>query len=144
MSMNIDDLRRLCLAFPGATEQVQWGSDLLFKVSGKMFAVTPLEPAPVWLSFKVTPEHFADLTERPGIIPAPYLARASWISIETPTILPGPEIAALLRESYDLVAAKLSRKTRAALGAPPSAGRAPAKPKRPKKTYKLSRKRGKK
>ena len=44
--MNVDWLRELCLSFPGATEQIQWGYDLLFKVGGKMFAVTPLEPAP--------------------------------------------------------------------------------------------------
>ena len=36
--MNVDGLRKLCLAFPGATEQIQWGYDLLFKVGGKMFA----------------------------------------------------------------------------------------------------------
>jgi predicted DNA-binding protein (MmcQ/YjbR family) len=72
--MNVDWLRELCLSFPGATEQIQWGCDLLFKVGGKMFAITPLEPAPVCLSFKASPEKFAELTERPGIIPAPYLA----------------------------------------------------------------------
>ena len=114
--MDIDSLRRLCLSFPGATEQMQWGSDLLFKVGGKMFAVTPLEPAPVWLSLKVTPENFVELTERPGIIPAPYLARASWIAIESPTIVPTPDIAALLRGSYDLVVAKLPHKIRGAIG----------------------------
>src|SRR3974390_482900 len=113
--MDIDALRRLCLSFPGATEQVQWGSDLLFKVCGKMFAVTPLEPAPVWLSLKVTPDNFVELTERPGIIPAPYLARASWIAIESPTILPTPELASLLRGSYDLAVAKLPRKARESL-----------------------------
>lgn len=131
--MDIDSLRRLCLAFPGATEQIQWGSDLLFKVRGKMFAVTPLEPAPVWLSLKVTPELFQELTERPGIIPAPYLARASWISIESPTILPTPEIASLLRGSYDLVIAKLSRKVRDALASSHPASRRKAKPDRNKK-----------
>ena len=50
--MNIDQLRKICLSFPGATEQIQWGDDLLFKVGGKMFAVTPLEPARLWLSLK--------------------------------------------------------------------------------------------
>ena len=113
--MDIDALRRLCLSFPGTTEQVQWGSNLLFKVCGKMFAVTSLEPAPVWLSLKVTPENFVELTERPGIIPAPYLARASWIAIESATILPTPELASLLRGSYDLVVAKLPRKARESL-----------------------------
>jgi predicted DNA-binding protein (MmcQ/YjbR family) len=125
--MDIDALRRICLAFPGATEHIQWGDDLLFKVHGKMFAVTPLEPAAVWLSLKVTPENFVELTERPGIIPAPYLARASWIAIESPSILPTPEIAALLRGSYDLVVAKLPRKARESLAAAPLASRAPAK-----------------
>lgn len=107
--MNIDQLRKLCLSFPGATEQVQWEDDLVFKVGGKMFAVTPLEPARLWLSLKADPDEFAELTERPGIIPAPYLARAKWIAIESPQALPQQEIAALLRKSYDLVVAKLPR-----------------------------------
>lgn len=145
--MDIDALRRLCLSFRGTTEQVQWGSDLLFKVCGKMFAVTPLEPAPVWLSLKVTPENFVELTERPGIIPAPYLARASWIAIESPTILPTPELASLLRGSYELVVAKLPRKARESLSAKPgthsspkSRSKAKGKPKhKPKKPAKNSR-----
>lgn len=117
--MDIDALRRLCLSFPGTTEQIQWGCDLLFKVHGKMFAITPLEPAPVWLSMKVTAENFVELTERPGIIPAPYLARASWIAVESPTILPTPELASLLRGSYDLVVAKLPSKVRESLSGKP-------------------------
>ena len=110
--MNIDQLRKLCLSFPGTTEQIQWGDDLLFKVGGKMFAVTRLEPAKVWLSLKANPENFAELTERPGVIPAPYLARAKWIALESPDAFPDPELAQLLRESYELVRAKLPRKIR--------------------------------
>ncbi len=113
--MNVDWLRELCLSFPGATEQVQWGYDLLFKVGGKMFAVTPLEPAPVCLSFKASPENFAELTERPHIIPAPYLARAQWVALESRDAVPHNELAGLLRESYDLVAAKLPKKIRESL-----------------------------
>ncbi len=113
--MNVDWLREVCLSFPGATEQIQWGSDLLFKVGGKMFAVTPLEPAPVCLSFKASPETFAELTERPNIIPAPYLARAQWVALQTRDALPADELARLLRDSYDLVFAKLPRKTRDAV-----------------------------
>jgi predicted DNA-binding protein (MmcQ/YjbR family) len=113
--MNIDQLRHICLSFPGATEQVQWEDDLLFKVGGKMFALTPLEPARVWLLLKVTAEEFAELTERPGIIPAPYLARAKWIAIETQDVLSAAEVASLLRNSYDLVSAKLPRKIRESL-----------------------------
>jgi len=113
--MDIEQLRKLCLCFPGATEQVQWEDDLVFKVAGKMFAVAPLEPARVWLTLKADPEEFADLTERPGIIPAPYLARAKWIAIESPQTLPQSEAVALLRKSYDLVVAKLPATARASL-----------------------------
>jgi predicted DNA-binding protein (MmcQ/YjbR family) len=100
------------LSFPGATEQIQWGDDLLFKVGGKMFAATPLVPAPVCLSFKASPENFAELTERPNIIPAPYLARAQWIALESRDALSARELEDLLRDSYELVLAKLPRKTR--------------------------------
>jgi len=110
--MNIDQLRELCLSFPGVTEQMQWGDDLLFKVGGKMFAVTPLVPAKVWISLKASPEKFAELTERPGVLPAPYLARAKWISLESADTLPDAEITQLVRESYKLVLAKLPRKMR--------------------------------
>jgi predicted DNA-binding protein (MmcQ/YjbR family) len=133
--MNVDWLRELCLSFPGATEQIQWGYDLLFKVGGKMFAVTPLEPAPVCLSFKASPENFAELTERPNVIPAPYLARAQWVALQTRDALPPEELARLLRESYDMVFAKLPKKIRDAVSsAKPLARKArdkkPAKKKR--------------
>ena len=81
------------------------------KVGGKMFAVTPLEPAPVCLSFKASPEHFAELTERPNIIPAPYMARAQWVALQTRDALTREELSRLLRESYEMVFAKLSKKT---------------------------------
>jgi predicted DNA-binding protein (MmcQ/YjbR family) len=131
--MNIDQLRKLCLSLPGATEQIQWGDDLLFKVGGKMFAVTPLEPAKVWISLKASPENFTDLTERPGVIPAPYLARAKWISLESQDALPDAEISQLVRESYELVLAKLPRKIRESIAKRPAV-RAAAKKKRPGKT----------
>jgi len=103
------------MSFPHATEQVQWGSDLVFKIGGKMFAAAPTEPAPVCLSFKCTLEEFAELVERPGIIPAPYLARAHWVALETEDALPRAEIKRLLRQSYELVFAGLPKKLRAEL-----------------------------
>jgi len=113
--MDLEELRKLCLSFPGVKEQIQWSDDLVFKVAGKMFAVVSLEPASVWLSFKVTPENFAELTERPGIIPAPYLARAQWAALQSRQALLPAELAQLLRTSYDLIVAKPSRKARASL-----------------------------
>jgi predicted DNA-binding protein (MmcQ/YjbR family) len=113
--MDVEFVRRQCKLLPGTTEQVQWGNDLVFKVGGKMYAVTPLEPAPVCLSFKCSPEDFADLTERPGIIPAPYLARAQWVALEHEEALTAAELKQYLRRSYDLVMSKLPKKVRAAL-----------------------------
>jgi predicted DNA-binding protein (MmcQ/YjbR family) len=71
-----------------------------------------LEPAPVCLSFKCSDESFADLTERPKIIPAPYLARAKWVAMESPDAVTRGELEELLRTSYQLVFAKLPKRTR--------------------------------
>lgn len=140
--MDVEWLRDLCLSFPGATEQIQWGSDLLFKVGGKMFAVTPLEPAPVWLSFKASPENFAESTERPSIIPAPYLARAQWVALENKDAVPPGELTRLLRDSYDMICAKLPKKTRDSLSGPKTSGSKPsARKPRGKKPAKRKRRR---
>lgn len=115
--MDLDWIRKFCLALPGASEQIQWEDDLLFKVGGKMFAVVRLEPSPVWMSLKSTDEDFAALTEMPGVIPAPYLARAKWVALETESALPRAEVQRLLRQSYDLVFAKLTKKTQTQIAA---------------------------
>jgi predicted DNA-binding protein (MmcQ/YjbR family) len=135
--MDVDWLRELCLSFAGTTEQIQWGCDLVFKVGGKMFAVTPLEPAPVCLSFKASPENFAELTERQNIIPAPYMARAQWVALQTRDALTRDELSRLLRESYELVFAKLPRKTQEMIsGARTGAARAENKKMQRKKALK--------
>jgi predicted DNA-binding protein (MmcQ/YjbR family) len=125
--MAVDWVRQLCLSFPHATENVQWGDDLVFKVAGKMFVVLKLEAGGNWLAFKSTPEEFAELVERPGVVPAPYLARAHWVALERNDAIPRAELRRLLRKAYDLVAAKLPKKTRAALekstASPQRAGR---------------------
>jgi predicted DNA-binding protein (MmcQ/YjbR family) len=113
--MNVDWIRRFCLSLPHTTETVQWGDDLVFKIAGKMYAVAALEPGEHWLSFKCSQEDFARLVEREGIIPAPYLARAHWVSLTTAEALSRAEIRGLIRRAYDLVMAKLPKKTRAAL-----------------------------
>lgn len=113
--MNIEWIRDLCLSFPHTTEQIQWGDDLVFKVAGKIHAITVLRPAKTWLCFKVSPEKFPELTERPGVIPAPYLARAKWVALETKDAVSPGELRIFLRDSYDMVVAKLPRKTREAL-----------------------------
>ncbi|HEY6990218.1 MAG TPA: MmcQ/YjbR family DNA-binding protein [Bryobacteraceae bacterium] len=108
-------LRRYCLSFPYATETIQWGEHLVFKVGRKIFAIAALEPSGNILTIKCAPEKFEDCVERPGIVPAPYLARAKWISIESEDSLTRAELKHMIHESYDLVWAKLPKKARAVL-----------------------------
>jgi predicted DNA-binding protein (MmcQ/YjbR family) len=114
--MNIDWVRRHCLSLPHTTETVQWGDNLVFKVAGKMYAVAALEPGDHWLSFKCSTDDFARLVEQTGIVPAPYLARANWVALETDDALTRSEIKRLLGQARDIVIAKLPKKSRAALG----------------------------
>jgi predicted DNA-binding protein (MmcQ/YjbR family) len=113
--MNLDRLRSHCLSHPGATEQIQWGADLVFKVGGKMFCVACTEPAPVAMSFKCDDETFAELVEREGAMPAPYLARAKWVALEKFDTLPDRELAPLVTRAYELIRDKLPQKTIAQL-----------------------------
>jgi predicted DNA-binding protein (MmcQ/YjbR family) len=68
--MDIEAIRKYCLSMPHATEDIQWGNNLLFRIRKKMFAVVSLDQTPPGVSFKCTPEEFAELMEREGIIPA--------------------------------------------------------------------------
>ena len=113
--MSLNWVRTFCLALPSVTEDVKWEKDLVFSVGAKMFALTSLEPAAVVLSFKCSPEGFAELVERPGIVPAPYLARAHWVALEDEDALTRRELEPWLRSAYELVRAKLSKGVRAGL-----------------------------
>ena len=87
--MDIESVRKYCLSLPHVDEKVQWENDLLFRIGGKMFAVVALEPSHgVLMSFKCTPEKFAELVEQDGIIPAPYAARYHWVGFERFDALP--------------------------------------------------------
>ncbi len=108
-------VRAVCRALPHTTEQVQWGSALVFKVGGKMYAVAQLEPARTCLSFKCSAEDFAALSELPGAMPAPYLARAQWVALEHEEALPPAQLREQLRRAHALVLAKLPKKKRAEL-----------------------------
>jgi predicted DNA-binding protein (MmcQ/YjbR family) len=103
--MNLDSIRALCLALPHATENVQWEDELCFKIGGKIFAMVGLS-VPQRLVFKCNPEIFAELTEREGIVPAPYVGRYKWVMLETMDALSNSELDDLIRRSYAMVAAK--------------------------------------
>src|SRR4051812_47765670 len=114
--MNFEAAKALCRTFPGCTEDIKWGADLVFSVGEKMFAVTGNASPATGMSFKVDDDRFLELTDRPGIIPAPYLARAKWVYVEKASALSDKEAAALLRRSYELVFAKLTRKLQREIG----------------------------
>ena len=115
--MDREWVRKVCLALPHVTEDVKWEHNLVFCVAGKMFAITSLEPGETWLSFKCSPEDFADLTERPGIRPAPYLARAQWVALETKRALAKREAEQLLVKAHKRVFAKLPKTVQRELAA---------------------------
>jgi|SRR5580698_9556265 predicted DNA-binding protein (MmcQ/YjbR family) len=108
--MNIDSLRKYCLSFPQATENLQWGDDLCFKVGGKLFTIVSLEAVPQGLCFKCTPEKFAELCEQEGIRPAPYVGRYKWVYLDRLNVLPDSELRDLIRQSYEMVASKVKAK----------------------------------
>lgn len=109
--MDIDWLRTICLSLPVTSEEIKWGNDLCFLVVDKMFCVTSLEP-PFKVAFKVTDEEFETLSVSPGFIPAPYMARAKWVMVNNASTLNKKQWEQYIKQSYDLVKAKLTRKVR--------------------------------
>ncbi len=118
--MNVDSIRAYCLSFPRATEKLQWGDDLCFKIAGKIFAMLGLDNPR--LCFKCTPEMFGELIEHEDIRPAPYVGRYKWVMLDRLDALRDLELEDLIRQSYELVAAKA-----------PKQGKVRRKPKAPKK-----------
>ena len=102
--MNVDTIREYCLSFPHATENLQWGDDLCFKIGGKIFAILGLDNPR--LCFKCTPEAFSELIEREDVRPAPYVGRYKWVMLDRLDAVRWDELRELIRESYEMVAAK--------------------------------------
>ncbi len=107
--MDIETLRELCRSFPVVTEDIKWGHDLCFSVASKMFCVAALE-GPLTVSFKVKDDEFDELSNSPGLRPAPYVARYKWVLVEDVRKLSRKEWEHYVRQSYDLVRAKLPKK----------------------------------
>ena len=138
-AVTIDTLRQICCTLPGVTEDVKWGSDLCFCVAGKMFTVVNLDP-PHQISFKCTPEAFAELIEREGIVPAPYMARNMWVQEQSlGETLDRAELAAHVKTAYDLVVAKLPKSRQP--GAAPRAARPHARRARSRQSKTRARRR---
>ena len=114
--MSREWIRDYCMSLPHTTEHFLWKIDLVLKIGGKMYATLVLEPHPVCLAFKCTPEDFEELIERPGIIPAPYAARQKWVALESFDAMPRKELQPRLKQAYELIFAKLPKKTQRELG----------------------------
>ena len=99
-------IREICLSFPSVKEDIKWGHDLCFLIREKMFCITGLE-GDFGVSLKVKPDEFEELTSMNGIIPAPYLARYKWIYVNDADSFSASEWKHYLKQSYDLVNAKL-------------------------------------
>ena len=113
--MDIEAIRTICKGLPFVTEDIKWGNDLCFSVGGKIFCVAPLD-TPLKVSLKVTDEEFGEMCNRPGIIPAPYVARYKWIFVEDASIFNTKQWEHYIAQSYNLVKARLTKKQLADLG----------------------------
>lgn len=112
--MDREGVGRVCLALPGVTLDHPFGDDHdVYKVGGKMFVMVGGGGS---ISFKVSDIAYEVLTEDGRARPAPYLARAKWVNLPRIDDWAGDELAAHLAIAHGIVAAKLTKKARAALG----------------------------
>ncbi len=112
--MDIETIRTICTSLLSVTEDIKWGNDLCFLIGGKMFCVAGLQ-APLTVSFKVTDNEFEEMSVRPGIIPAPYVARYKWVFIQDVNVLSEKQWEHYITQSYNLVKGKLPKRVLAGL-----------------------------
>jgi predicted DNA-binding protein (MmcQ/YjbR family) len=111
-------LRRICLAFPGATEDFPFSPGTsVFKVAGKVFAITALDDRPLKISLKCEPALAEQLRDSyPQIAPGYHLNKRHWNTVTIDGALPDRMVRDLVEDSYDLVVAGLPRAEREWLG----------------------------
>lgn len=116
--MDIEELREYCLSKPATTEEFPFGPDtLVFKVAGKMFALTNLESVPSTFNAKCEPERAVELrAEFAAIAPGYHMSKKHWNTITLDGSLRSEFVAELIDHSYDLVVAGLTKKARADAG----------------------------
>ena len=117
-SMHLDAFRDLCLGLPGATEDLPFGPDaLVFKVAGKMFALTNLERTPPTANLKCDPERAVELREAyADIEPGWHMNKRHWNTVGLQGDVPDETIRLLAEHSYALVVAGLPARLRDGIG----------------------------
>ncbi|HLF62509.1 MAG TPA: MmcQ/YjbR family DNA-binding protein [Saprospiraceae bacterium] len=114
--MHIEDIHKLCSSLPAVTEDIKWEHDLCFCVGGKMFLVVGLNSTPTMASFKVADEEFEEIAARDGFMPAQYVARYKWVTVDDINRMRKSEWKHYIQQSYQLVSAKLAKKMKKELG----------------------------
>lgn len=107
--MNTEQMRTFCLSLKGVEEGIKWEDHLCFTLAEKIFCITGFNDND-GVSFKVSPDDFALLTERDGIIQARYFAKNQWVTVEKRSKLKKSEWKEYLEKSYQLVKSKLTKK----------------------------------
>ena len=111
--MNHAEIHDFCMHLPGATRDIKWQTNEVFSVGGKMFCVMCIDLAQSeGVSLKADPARFLELTDQPGIVPAPYLARHHWVRLARPDVVSADVLTELLQTAYRLVRMKLPKKVR--------------------------------
>ena len=111
--MNIEDFREYCVRKPGVTEEFPFDEvTLVFKVMGKMFALTNLDGD--WsLALKCDPQRAIDLREQfPAIQPGYHMSKVHWNTVMMDGSLPQPLVLEMIDHSYQLVVGKLPKKVK--------------------------------
>lgn len=116
--MNWDQLRDICLTRPGSQETFPFGPETsVFKVAGKMFALSHRQDEPPRISLKCEPQLAEQLrAAHPAVTPGYHLNKRHWNTVLIDGSLPEQMICDLIEDSYDLVVSGLSRVQRAQLG----------------------------
>ncbi len=115
--MNRKQFNAVCEALPRTTHVVQWGNADVWKIGGKIFAIGSRwgkdnAKLDVKISFKCSDFSYSLLIQENGIIPAPYLARAKWVQIDTQCDLNDEEIKNYIHAAYDIIVQKLTKAVR--------------------------------
>lgn len=112
--MNIEEFREYCLSKKGVEETFPFGEDtLVFKVMGKMFALTSLAQGEFTVNLKCDPDRALELREHhPEVIPGYHMNKRHWNTIEFETGLDPQLLVELIDHSYDLVVQKMPKKLR--------------------------------
>lgn len=115
--MTLDAIRTLCLSMPQAEETQPFGPGVLvYKVAGKMFALTVPEDYPPRVNLKCDPERARELRdEHEAILPGYHMNKRHWNTVVLDGTVPARLVRELVRHSYDLVVAGLPAKARRGL-----------------------------